>query len=56
MPSVAIFNLGIGGYCCIGSASCGGGFKGLSLVNTELNCVFRILALSRGVSFKNKFS
>ena len=33
MPSVVIFNLEIGGYCHIGSASCGGGFKGLSLVN-----------------------
>ena len=37
MPSVVIFNLEIGGYCRIGSASCWGGFKGLSLVNTELN-------------------
>ena len=37
MHSVVIFNLEIGGYCRIGSASCGGGFKGLSLVNTELN-------------------
>ena len=45
MPSVAIF---IGGYCRIGSPSCGGGFKGLSLVNRELNCAFRILALSGG--------
>ena len=37
MPSVVIINLEIGGYCRIGSASCGGGFKGLSLVKTELN-------------------
>ena len=37
MPSVVIFNLEIGGYCRIGSASCGGVFNELSLVNTELN-------------------
>ena len=37
MPSVVVFNLEIGGYYRIGSASCGGGCKGLSLVNTELN-------------------
>ena len=37
MPSMVIFNLDIGGYCRIGSVSCGGEFKGLSLVNTELN-------------------
>ena len=34
MLSVVIFNLEIGGYCRIGSASCGGVFKGLSLVNS----------------------
>ena len=56
MPSVATFSLEIGGYCLIGSASGGGGFKGLSFVSTELNCAFRILALSRGVSFKIPFS
>ena len=37
MPSVVIFNLEIGAYCRIGSASCGSVFMGLSLVNTELN-------------------
>ena len=37
MPSVVIYNLENGGYFRIWSASCGGGFKGLSLVNTELN-------------------
>ena len=37
MPSVVIFNLEIGRYYRIGSASCRGIFKGLSLVNTELN-------------------
>ena len=37
MPSVVIFNLEIGGYCRIGSASCERGFKGLSLMNTQLN-------------------
>ena len=36
MPSVVIFNFEIGGYCCIGSASCGVDLRG-SLVNTELN-------------------
>ena len=56
MPTVVTLNLEIRGYCHIGSASCGGGFKGLSLVNTELNCAFRILALSRGVSFMIPFS
>ena len=43
MPSVAIFNLEIRGYCCMGSASCGVDFKGFSLVNTELKYAFRIL-------------
>ena len=28
MPSVAIFNLEIRGYCCMGSASCGVDLKG----------------------------
>ena len=37
MPSAVIFNLEIGAYCRIWSASCGSVFKGLSLVNTELN-------------------
>ena len=36
MPSVVILIWEIQGYCGIGS-SCGGGFKGLLLVNTELN-------------------
>ena len=37
MPSVVMFNLEIGGYCRVGLSSCGGGFKGLSLLNTEMN-------------------
>ena len=37
MPSVVIFIFEIGAYCRIGSASFGNVFKGLSLVNTELN-------------------
>ena len=49
MPSVATFSLEIGGYCPIGSASGGGGFKELSFVSTELNCAFRM-------SFKIPFS
>ena len=56
MPSVVIFNLEMRGYWGIGSASCVGEFKGLSLVNTGLNWAFRILALSRKVSFKIPFS
>ena len=51
MPSVATFNLEIGGYCRIGSASCGGGFKGLSLVKTAELCVYDP-GFVQGVSFK----
>ena len=47
MPSVVILNLKIGGYWSIGAASRRGEFKGLLLVITELNCAFRIMALSR---------
>ena len=39
VASLATFNLEIGGYCRIGSASCGGGFKELSLVNRAELCI-----------------
>ena len=55
MPTMVVFNLEIGGYCGIGSVSCGDGLKWLLLVNTELNCAFTVLALSAGVSFKIPF-